>query len=523
MEIEVAQMSEFDRNENSSSEEEEYKTIRLKRHLWPDEVALRNEQKKVKRLKTVLTVSVIMAVLLGWLFGSIFPAPGTDGLRGTLRRSQTMDSSQKIKAVFNIMENDWYFGQDIEDIDTRLTDQAMRGITANEEDPHTEYMSAEEVENFTQSINRNFTGIGVEYITNAGNNIITKIFKGSPAEKAGVQPGDMIISVDGVLTEGKSSDEIKDMVRGESGTTVVMGRRRQGTDISVPIVRGEINATVYGYQIDDETGYLQLYQFGNTTAEQMDDYLDEFVQAGAHKLIIDLRDNGGGYLDALQKVASRFLPAGTVVMKQEYTDGTSELTKTVSGHLRDISDIVILVNGNTASASEVLTLALMEQRDDVTVIGTKTYGKGTVQITKMFTDNSAVKYTTSRWLSPSDVWINGTGIEPDIEVDVPEIIRASFPEMAEDAVYDVDSVANEVKLTQMALAYLGYTPDRTDGYYTEKTAELVVRFQQEYGLEATGKLDSKTYDAVFSAVLLDWNTKTTHDVQLLKALEVLHG
>ena len=507
----------------SAPPEEEYKTIRLTRHLWPDEVALRNEQKKVKQLRIFAVFALVIGLLAGWAGGSILPAPALAKLRGDIRRGETMESSQKIKSAFDIMENDWYFGKDIEDLDTRLTDQALTGIVSNAEDPHTDYMSSEEVESFTQSINRNFEGIGVEYISNAGNNIITKVFKDSPAENAGVQPGDMIITVDGQSVEGADSETIKNLVRGPKGTQVVLGLMRQGTALETPITRGEINATVYGYRIDDETGYLQLYQFGNSTASQMDAYLDIFEKAGIRKLVLDLRDNGGGYLDSLQQVASRFLPADTVVIRQEYTDGSTEQSKTSAGHTKAIDEIAILVNENTASASEVLTMALMEQREGVTVIGTKTYGKGTVQITQMFTDGSAIKYTTSRWLSPNGVWVNGNGIEPDIVLDVPDVFNEAFPEMDETASFNVDSVHEIVRVSQMSLEYLGYETDRKDGYYTEATGEAVRAFQKDHRLPETGVLDTETYDALYSALVLDWNTVPEHDVQLNKALEVLHG
>lgn len=484
---------------------------------------LANTIRKVRRMRIALVILLIAGLLAGWLIGSLLPVPGTESLRRGIRNSQSMNSSDKINAAFDIMENDWFFGSEIEDLDTRLSDQALRGIFANEEDPHTEYMSSEEVLDFRQSIDRNFVGIGVEYIANNGINVVTKVFRDAPADKAGVLPGDMISEIDGVSAEGMTSTEIKERVQGEEGTDVTIRFMRQGEPVDITITRAAISATAYGYILDDNTGYLQLYQFGTSTAEEIDRYLAEFRTAGIRKLVIDLRDNGGGYLDSLAQVASRFLPGGTLVMLQEYSDGTRDSIFTSSGYTQDYDGIVILINENTASASEVFTLAMKEQRDDVTVVGTTSYGKGTVQITRMFTDGSAIKYTTSKWISPNEVWVNGTGIEPDEEVLVPEAASRIYFGMEDEAECRVDQVDEAVADIQIALDYLGYSIDRKDGYFSLKTEEALKQFAADNDLQYDDRLVRDLYEAVISAVIMDWSTTTTHDTQLHKAQEILNG
>lgn len=479
--------------------------------------------KRVKRTRIALVILLIAGLLAGWIIGSFFPAPGTAAMRRDIRNSQSMNASDKINAAFDIMENDWFFGSEIEDLDTRLSDQALRGIFANEEDPHSEYMSAEEVLDFRQSIDRDFVGIGVEFISNNGINIVTKVFRGAPADLAGVQPGDIIAAVDGEDTEGMNSTDIKERVQGEEGTDVTISFMRQGEPVEITITRAAISATAYGRILDEKTGYLQLYQFGTGTAEEIDRYLAEFRAADIHKLVIDLRDNGGGYLDALAQVASRFLEGGTLCMVQEYSDGTQENIYTQSGFTQDYSGIVILINENTASASEVFTLAMKEQRDDVTVVGTKSYGKGTVQITRMFTDGSAIKYTTSKWLSPEGVWVNRVGIDPDEEVPVPEAVARVYLGMEEEEEYKVDSVSLANEDIQTALGYLGYDCGRTDGYFNEATSQALAKFAADNELSFDGTLTKDLYEAVVSALILDWNTTDVHDTQLHKAQEILNG
>ena len=488
----------------------------------PDD-ELEKTLRHVKRLRVSLAILLALGLLLGWAVGSFLPIPGTRALREGIRQSQSMNSSDKINAAFDIMENDWFFGSQIEDLDTRLSDQALRGIFDNEEDPHTEYLSAEEVVAFRQSIDRDFVGIGVEFINTNGMNLVTKVFKDSPAQKAGVQAGDIIKEIDGVSAEGMTSADVKEHVQGEEGTDVVILFSRQGEDVSITITRAAITATAFGYLIDDETAYLQLYQFGTGTAGEIDGYLAEFRAAGAKKLVIDLRDNGGGYLDALAQIASRFLPGGTLVMIQEYADGTRENTYTSTGYTQDFGPIVILINGNTASASEVFALAMKEQRDDVTIAGTVSYGKGTVQITRMFNDSSAIKYTTSKWISPNEVWVNNTGIEPDVAVDVPEGIDHVYLGMEEGSEFAPDSVGEQVKEVQVALDYLGYEVDRKDGYFSEATLSALNQFASDKDIAMDGKLTPDLYEAVVSALVLDWNTTTQHDTQLSKALEILNG
>ena len=501
---------------------EEIRRIRLKRHLWPDEIEDRKQKQKISRLKFGLVFFSVLALLAGWLFGSALPLPALRNLTDKARQAMTMDASQKVEQAFDIMENDWYFGKDIEDLNTRLVDSALDGMTAQEEDLHTDYMSAQEVTDFVQGINRDYVGIGVQYIKSGDLNVITRVFRNTPAEEAGVQAGDLIEMIDGEDASDLTTDEIRERVIGEEGTTVTIVFGRQGEDITLTIERKQISASAFGKIVDNNVGYLNIYQFGNMTASEIDVYLNDFKANGVQKLIIDLRDNGGGYLDALASIASRFLPEGTVVMQQEYRDGSKEEIRTGKG-LTDFGPIVILVNGDTASASEVFTLAMMEQRDDVTVCGTKTYGKGTVQITRMFGDGSAIKFTTSRWLSPGGTWVNGEGIEPDVNVEEAEALSHIYTEMEDDAVFTADQVSDSIQDAQLMLEYLDYSVDRTDGYFSAATGEALQKFQNDTGLGGNGSLNKETYEALFSAVVYDNATSFDRDVQFRRAMEILNG
>ncbi len=473
-----------------------------------------NKLKKAnKRLKIILFVLLCACICLSAVL-----------VKSTFFRASTISSTEdKIEEALNVMGNNWYFGKDIENLDERLLNQALTGITTNSEDPHTYYMTKEEVESFVQSINRNFVGIGVQFIATDGINMIQRVFKGSPAEKAGVLAGDIIHAVDGTVVDNMSSTNIANLVKGEQGTTVHIDFIRDGETVSLDIVRDQISSTVYG-EVKDGIGYLEILQFGESTADEVKLYLEDFIEQNIQNLIIDLRNDGGGYLTALQSVGGLFLDSGSVALVEEYASGKSE-TLTVNGSKlwNDDGSIVILVNGNTASAAEAFTLAMKEQRSNVTIVGTTTYGKGTVQITDQFKDGSAIKYTTSKWLSSQGVWVNGVGIEPDTTIELPDILNVSIVELSEDESYSYDSVSDKVSIAQKALDYLNYDVDRTDGYFSQATEEAIKTFQKDHSLEETGILNKTTYESLVSTVTLDWSTSDANDTQLKYAEELING
>ena len=281
-------------------------------HLWADEQALKKSQKKVKKLKTTLVIVIVAAVLLGWVGGSLLPISFLDSFRSRLNAIKTISSSDKISEVLKIMENDWYFGSQIDGLDERLEDQAIKGITTNDEDTHTEYMSAEEMQDFTQSINRNYVGIGVSYVQNGNVNLVEEVFKGSPAEKAGVMAGDVIHAVDGTVVDGMASSDIKSLIQGDEGTKVSITFIRQGQYITLEITRAAVSATAYGKKLEDGTIYLRLAQFGDGTPTEVKAYLKDLAVDSSDQLILDLRNNGGGYLNSVSAVASLFLAENKV-------------------------------------------------------------------------------------------------------------------------------------------------------------------------------------------------------------------
>lgn len=499
-------------------EDDDLVRLKVTRHLWPEEKERADLKKKNKRLTILCYVLFLLVTLLaGGLYGAL-----------KLHRSVVVGSqatgNDKMEEALYLMTHNWFFAKDIENIDERMVDQAIDGMTRNEEDPHTDYMSLDEYNDFYQSINRNYVGIGVQFISMPdGIHMIEKIIRNSPAEKYGVQPGDIIYSVDGTLVENMSSDNIVELVQGEEGTTVHMEFLREGEIVAMDIIRAPFQNTVSAEILEGNVGYLNVVQFGDSTREEIMEELQDFNEANVDKLIIDLRDDGGGYLYSLQSVAGIFLESGRVVLIEEFADGTKQELTTSGRQLWKDKPIVILVNKGTASAAEAFAIAMRELYPNVTIVGTQTYGKGTVQVSYTFGDGSAVKYTTSKWLSPKGTWVNQVGIEPDEIVEIHPAITQGYYDMEDGTIFEVDSVSSYVETIQKAFNYLEYDIDRQDGYFSTKTKEIIEQFQSEHGLDVTGKLDERTYQTILSTVIYDWNTTHNHDAQILRALEILNG
>ncbi|MBQ7888895.1 MAG: S41 family peptidase [Erysipelotrichaceae bacterium] len=485
--------------------------IQLQRHLWPDEI---EERRHRRRSRVMLIVMLVCTFVLGMVVGG--------NVLSTVEQVPVESTvSSKLDSVYSILKNNWYFGTIDENVDQHLIDRALYGMATSEEDPHTTYMSSEELASFTTSIDMGFVGIGVQYTTADNLNMITRVFHNSPAEKSGVLPGDIIYRVDGVLVSEMDPDVLPDAVKGEEGTPVVIEFLRDNEVIEKTILRGAVQNTAYGEMLEGNIGYLEIYQFGSSTGAEVKEYLSLMSKQGLKSLVLDLRDNTGGYLDAYVSVVSMFVDEGITVMKQIYSDGSEETSVSRGGKFSNIEDIVILVNGNTASASEVLTVALKELRDDVTVLGTTTYGKGTVQVTHTFRDGSALKYTTSKWVSPNGVWVNGTGIEPDIYVDLPSVLYYSYARMEDGEQYELDSVSAYTQIAQEALAFIGVEVSRTDGYFDQGTKDALIQFQKEFECEQLGVLDTETFEALLSQVTKKWSIEKEADIQLQSALDVL--
>lgn len=472
--------------------------------------------KQTKKRTLTIVIGVVLATVLycvGYLLGRLDNSAASDPNNDT--------RFSKLETVTNIMAEDFYFGQDTDSYRDKLIDDALKGMVSAQGDIHTEYMTPSEVAEFTGALESSFVGIGVQYVELDGNIFVVKVLEDSPALAAGIRAGDWIVAIDGERCQDHAIDEMVDMIKGEEGSTVQITILRDDQETTLTVQRAAMDSTVFS-EIDGTTGILTITSFGTGTGEELKKHLEKFRQAGVSDLIIDLRDNGGGYASTLDTMCSYFMDNGQIVMIEEDRSGRQYIDKVSQSDKYDFDQIVILINGNSASCSEVFTMALKENCGAVTV-GTTSYGKGIAQVSKVFSDGSAIKYTDVIWKSGQGVSIHGVGITPDVVVELDPAMYENYLEMAQDEEYGYDSVSEKTAAAQKFLHFLNYDVDRTDGYFSAATAEALAAFQADHQLTADGILNAQTATALNSAVVWQWNVeRDTYDWQMNKARELVH-
>lgn len=494
--------------------EKETKRIHLTRYEWPDE---RQEKRRKRQRFAVILIVILLSFGLGLGFGRL-------GNTSNQLSTDNPDSTQlsRLEAIYQVLNEDWYFGKFVDNLSEKLIDDAIYGMVEGTDDIHTEYMSAQETADFAQGIDRGFVGIGVSFFDNNGSYIVERVFISSPAERAGVQPGDIIFKVDGIEVTDIGTDTLVSMVRGVEDTVVVIDFLRGQDIVTLEITRGLILNTAFGKMLDQDTALLEIYQFGSSTANEVKQYLELFESSNAENIIIDMRDNGGGYLTALEDVGSLLIERGAVLIQQEIIDGTRIESKSKGNVVMSFDKMVVLINENTASAAEVLTAALQEHLS-ATVVGTTSYGKGTVQQQYAFSDGSALKYTVAQWLTPSGKAINGQGIAPDIEVNQHPVLRQNFTLIEESEVIRVDQVHPSVVDIQLALDFLGYDVDRRDGYFSVSTYQALQQFQSDQNIEVSGEITAKLSADMRAEVIRIWFIeRSNRDLQMLEGLKIVN-
>lgn len=316
---------------------------------------------------------------------------------------------------------------------------AIQGMVASLGDPYTMFFTPEEAKVFESQIEGNFEGVGMEL--GVKNNTLTVIaaMKSTPAEKAGIRSGDKIVKIDDKITVDVSVEQAVKLIRGKKGTSVRLTISRDNKEpFEVTVVRDVINLPTLDTSFDKKTGIytIKLYSFSAQSTTLFRNALRDFATTGSNKLILDLRGNPGGYLDAAVDMASWFLPGGKVIVREDYGANQEEVVEKSKGYniFSDNLRMVILVDGGSASASEILAGALSEY-GKATLVGTKTFGKGSVQEFLKLDDDTALKVTIARWLTPNGISISAEGLMPKIEVKVtPEEIEKGTDKQMEKAI-----------------------------------------------------------------------------------------
>jgi carboxyl-terminal processing protease len=288
--------------------------------------------------------------------------------------------------------------------------------------------------------------------------------------------------------------------------------------IEIVVVRDDIPIeTVHSEMMDGQVGKIDVREFVQNTAKTFKEHLKALEDQGMKALVIDVRNDPGGMLNAVVDMLDPFVASGKTVVQVEDRNGQRE--KTVSKGSSKPYPIAVLINNGSASASEIMAGALKESAG-ATLVGEKTYGKGTVQVTYQHElgDGSNIKMTVMKWLTPNGNWVNEKGIEPDLTVDQPSYFKAS--PMSKKTTLKTDTLGDDVRNLQMMLEGLGYKPGRIDGYFSEATAQAVKLFQGQHGLPANGEVDVATANKIEEAITKEIRDPK-NDLQLKAAVEAM--
>lgn len=315
----------------------------------------------------------------------------------------------------------YYVDQPLDE--TAMMEGAIRGMLESLGDPHTRYSDPASFQRESEYISgAEYEGIGAWMDVTGDYAEITSPMSGSPAEEAGLRARDLVIAIDGEDMTGVDPNDALQKILGPKDTTVVLTIQREGSEpFDVSIVRRAIvTPMVISKMLENDIAYIQLTQFGDLTVEELRAALDNLLPENPKGLILDLRNNGGGYVNVCVDVASEFLPEGALVLTEKDGDGSEVEYRTTDkgGRALDIP-MVVLGNEGTASASEILIGALRYHGRAV-FVGMKTYGKGSMQIQPELVNGGAVSVTIARWYTPDGQMIHGVGIEPDIQVEITE-------------------------------------------------------------------------------------------------------
>lgn len=307
-----------------------------------------------------------------------------------------------------------------------LIQGAIEGLLKTLNDPYTVYMSPEELKEFIDSIEGNYVGIGIQMQPGETYPEVLNTFENTPASKAGILPGDMVIKVDGADIAGEPLGKVVEKVRGQEGTKLTLTIRRKGTaDFQVELTRANVSTpTVTGKILESGIGYIRIHTFGDFTGVEFTKTLDDLIEKGATKLILDLCDNPGGTIHSAVSVSSNFISQDKIVASTFNRNGErKEYLAEWNNDVIEDMPIVILVNENTASAAELVAGA-MQDYGLATLIGGQTFGKGTVQVIVPLETGGALKITVAKYYTPLDREINGVGLSPDIQVLTPGLSLA---------------------------------------------------------------------------------------------------
>lgn len=380
--------------------------------IMANEQGVENKGRKPRQRKVsqgVFLASLVLAIIVSFAAGTrseeIYQIAAP--IFGIKVAKQPLDTEVMKEAYRQLAAN--YDG----DLDTnKLSDGAARGMVKAVGDDYTTFLDKEEAAEFNKSLNGEVSGIGAEIGVRNLQPTVLRVLDDSPAKKAGLKTGDIFVAVNGMSVAGETASGVADKVTGEAGTTVKLTMRRGSESLDFSITRAQISDPSVRWSVSDDVGTLTISRFDDNTGSLARKAAKEFIDKGVKGVIIDLRNNGGGYLTAAQEVASLWLDNGKTVVTEKSRGQVTETVKASGNPTLKGKKTVVLVNGSSASASEIVAGALKDYQA-ATLVGEKTFGKGTVQKVINLSDDRILKVTVARWYTPQDRNITKEGIQPN--------------------------------------------------------------------------------------------------------------
>ena len=380
--------------------------------IMANEQGVENKGRKPRQRKVsqgVFLASLVLAIIVSFAAGTrseeIYQIAAP--IFGIKVAKQPLDTEVMKEAYRQLAAN--YDG----DLDAnKLSDGAARGMVKAVGDDYTTFLDKEEAAEFNKSLNGEVSGIGAEIGVRNLQPTVLRVLDDSPAKKAGLKMGDIFVAVNGTSVAGETASGVADKVTGEAGTTVKLTMRRGSESLDFSITRAQISDPSVRWSVSDDVGVLTISRFDDNTGSLARKAAKEFIDKGVKSVIVDLRNNGGGYLTAAQEVASLWLDSGKTVVTEKSRGQVTETVKASGNPTLKGKKTVVLVNSSSASASEIVAGALKDYQA-ATLVGEKTFGKGTVQKVINLSDDRILKVTVARWYTPQDRNITKEGIQPN--------------------------------------------------------------------------------------------------------------
>lgn len=419
-------------------------------------------------------------------------AIGSGATYSIMKYQQVSSPLANVEKVYNQLQSTYYKKISSD----QLTQGAVNGMLSSLNDPYSQTLTGQSQQQVNSLVeNSSFGGVGIQMMVKNDKILVDSIVAASPAAKSNIKVGDQILSVDGKKVSASQFNKVAELVRGKKGTKVKLQMQRNNMKFTVTLTRAKISQSSLTVKTQAKTTIITITQFDINTGKDLKAALKNIDPQKTPKLIIDLQDNPGGVMNSALQAASYFVPNGKILMRYQSRDGQEIIrsSKKLSGGYKTTLKPIILINGQTASASEIFTAALVENKRAVTV-GQTSYGKGTVQQIGN-SDNVEYKYTVAKWLTPNGTWINHKGIKPTYKTK--ESKFEQLPQFQSNQTLKRNMMGLDVAILQQYLTALGYLNNNTTGIFDAATQAGVIKFQKNQGLTSNGKVTAATIQRLY--------------------------